>query len=137
MRRFPGFAIAALAAQVARDEKVRHGTSDSTGLHAKTYAVDRSRVFVGSFNFDLRSARLNTEMGLVIASPALAQKLAQGFDVAAPLIAYRVRFAPDGSLEWVERTAVGETLYDTEPQTTWLQRRSVDFYSILPIDWLL
>ena len=39
-----------------------------------------SRIFVGSFNFDLRSALLNTEMGLVIDSPALAQRLAEVFD---------------------------------------------------------
>src|SRR3954468_5074802 len=36
------------------------GGSDAS-LHAKTFAVDRSRIFVGSFNFDPRSARLNTE----------------------------------------------------------------------------
>ena len=36
----------------------------------------RSRaVFIGSFNFDPRSARLNTEMGVVIDSPALAERL--------------------------------------------------------------
>jgi putative cardiolipin synthase len=52
--------------------------------------------------------------------------------------AYEVRLGPDGrSLEWIERTAAGETRYDTEPGTTWFQRRSVDFYSILPIDWML
>lgn len=38
-------------------------------LHAKTFAVDDARIFIGSFNFDPRSARLNTEMGFVIESP--------------------------------------------------------------------
>ncbi|HET9692842.1 MAG TPA: phospholipase D-like domain-containing protein, partial [Steroidobacteraceae bacterium] len=126
------------AAREARDERVKFGSSSSTGLHAKTFAVDRSRIFVGSFNFDQRSARLNTEMGLVIDSPTLARQLAERFDAAAPVGAYEVRLGPDGrSLEWIERTATGETRYDTEPGTTWFQRRSVDFYSILPIDWLL
>lgn len=41
------------------------GSGKVAGLHAKTYAVDRARIFVGSFNFDQRSARLNTEMGLL------------------------------------------------------------------------
>lgn len=126
------------AARQARDEKVKLGSSASTGLHAKTFAVDRRSIFVGSFNFDLRSARLNTEMGLVIASPNLAGQLAERFDVDAPRSAYEVRLGPDGSsLEWIERTAAGETRHDTEPETTWWQRRSVDFYSILPIDWML
>ena len=58
--------------------------SASAGLHAKTFAVDRSRIFVGSFNFDQRSALLNTEMGLVIDSPTLAQRLAETFDTLVP-----------------------------------------------------
>ena len=100
--------------------------------------MDRSRIFVGSFNFDQRSARLNTEMGLVIESPALAQRLAALFDTDVPMLAYEVRLAPDGrTLEWIERTASGEQRYDTEPGTSWFLRRGVDLLSILPIDWLL
>ena len=126
------------AAPEEREKKVKFGSSSSAALHAKTFAVDRRRVFVGSFNFDPRSARLNTEMGLVIDSPMLAQQLAERFDTAAPLVAYEVRLGPDGrSLEWIERTAAGETRYDTEPGTTWFQRRSVDVLSILPVDWML
>ncbi|WP_373832596.1 phospholipase D family protein, partial [Delftia acidovorans] len=37
----------------------RPGSSGSS-LHAKTFAVDGERIFVGSFNFDPRSAHLNT-----------------------------------------------------------------------------
>jgi cardiolipin synthase C len=35
--------------------------SSASSLHAKTLAVDRARVFIGSFNFDPRSAKLNIE----------------------------------------------------------------------------
>jgi len=132
------YEIKTTAAREAREEKVKFGSSSSSALHAKTFAVDRSRIFVGSFNFDQRSARLNTEMGLVIDSPALAQRLAEVFDTTVPLIAYEVRLGPDGrSLEWIERTASGETRYDTEPGTSWIQRRSVDVLSIFPVDWML
>ena len=31
--------------------------------------MDRERIFIGSFNFDPRSVRYNTEPGLVIRSP--------------------------------------------------------------------
>jgi len=132
------YEIKTTAAQEARDEKVKLGSSASSALHAKTFAVDRSRVFVGSFNFDQRSARLNTEMGLVIDSPALARQLAERFDTAAPIVAYEVRLGSDGrSLEWIERTTAGEVRYDTEPGTTWFQRWSVDVLSIFPVDWML
>ncbi|UUZ53877.1 phospholipase D-like domain-containing protein [Massilia sp. H-1] len=51
------------------------GGSSGSSLHAKTIAVDQKRMFVGSFNFDYRSADLNTEMGFVIDSPALAARM--------------------------------------------------------------
>ena len=112
--------------------------SSSSSLHAKTFAVDGRRVFVGSFNFDPRSARINTEMGLVIDSPALAQGLARVFDTTVQTNAYEVRLTADGGrLEWIEQTAAGEKRHDTEPQTTWLLRSKVQFLGILPIDWLL
>jgi putative cardiolipin synthase len=39
------------------------GSGAKAGLHAKTYAVDGRAIFVGSFNLDPRSSKLNTEMG--------------------------------------------------------------------------
>jgi putative cardiolipin synthase len=126
------------AAGEKRESGGRFGSTSSTGLHAKTIAVDRSRIFVGSFNFDQRSALLNTEMGLVIDEPALAQGLAGFFDTEVPTLAYEVRLAPDGvGLEWIERTSTGETRHETEPGTTWANRMGVQFLSILPIEWLL
>ncbi|MGE5668634.1 MAG: phospholipase D family protein [Betaproteobacteria bacterium] len=114
------------------------GSGSSSGLHAKTLAVDDSRIFVGSFNFDQRSARLNTEMGLVLSNPVLAHGLARFFDAEVPTLSYEVRLAPDGiNLEWIERTPAGEKRYDTEPETRWTTRMGVDLLSILPIEWLL
>src|SRR5262249_9298076 len=49
--------------------------SSAARLHAKTFQVDDELIFAGSFNFDPRSALLNTEMGLVIRSPVLAKRL--------------------------------------------------------------
>ena len=116
----------------------RFGSGSSSGLHAKTLAVDSQRIFVGSFNFDQRSAHLNTEMGLILANPALAQGLTRFFDVEVPMLAYEVRLAADGkSLEWTERTATGEKRYDTDPETSWSTRMGVELLSILPIEWLL
>jgi cardiolipin synthase C len=115
------------------------GSGKHAGLHAKTYAVDRSRIFVGSFNFDMRSARLNTEMGVVIDSPAFAEQLAASFEKVVPQVAYQVRLAPDGdTLQWVERTASGEQrLYDVDPETSWFLRWRVGVMSLLAIDWML
>ncbi|MCG6920947.1 MAG: phospholipase D family protein [Acidobacteria bacterium] len=108
--------------------------SSSASLHAKTFAVDGARAFVGSFNFDPRSARLNTEMGVVIESPALARGLAEWFDTRVPLLAYEVKRTGDGDLYWVERTESGEKRYDTEPGAGFFLRSWVGFLSLLPIE---
>jgi putative cardiolipin synthase len=114
------------------------GDNSSAGLHAKTFAVDRSRIFVGSFNFDLHSAQLNTEMGLVIDSPRLAIDLAEAFDKHIPHVAWEVRLEHDGGgLEWIERTADGEQRRYAEPGASAAKRMGVQFLSIPPIEALL
>jgi len=132
------YEIKSTAANVTVESGDRFGSGASSGLHAKTLAVDGLRIFVGSFNLDPRSARLNTELGLVINDPVLAQGLTRFFEVEVPLLAYEVRLAADGNrLEWIERTASGEKRHDTEPETDWSARMAVELLSILPIDWML
>lgn len=111
--------------------------SSGSSLHAKTFAVDGSRVFIGSFNFDPRSAELNTEMGFVIDSPALARQMEAVFDTDVPANAYEVRLSSEGELYWIERRQGTLVRHDTEPGATFLRRASVWFFSRLPIEWLL
>jgi cardiolipin synthase C len=111
--------------------------SSASGLHAKTLSVGRARVFIGSFNFDPRSAKLNTEMGFVIDSPALAQRIAAAFDSTIPANAYEVRLSETGELYWIERRGEQLVRHDTEPGTSFWQRAGIWFLSLLPIEWLL
>ena len=94
--------------------KFRAGSAAS--LHAKTFAIDRSRIFIGSFNLDPRSARLNTEVGVVLESPTLATQLSEAFDRSIPSRAYEVRLTSDGKgVEWIEQTAAGEVRHSSTP----------------------
>jgi putative cardiolipin synthase len=114
------------------------GTSLGVSLHAKTFSVDRQRLFVGSFNLDPRSARLNTEMGVVIDSPVLAGQLSEMLDSRNRTEAYRVQLGSDGdTLEWVESTPDGDRVFTREPETGLLRRIWINFLSILPIESLL
>ncbi len=108
------------------------GGSSDASLHAKTFAVDRSRIFVGSFNFDPRSARLNTEMGVVVESPTLAAQLSGALDTLLPLDAYEVLLVEE-RLQWID----GGTRHTSEPGAGLLRRLWIDFLSLLPIEWLL
>jgi cardiolipin synthase C len=117
----------------------RFGAGKVSGLHAKTFAVDDQRIFIGSFNFDQRSALLNTEMGVVIEGSHVARRLARLFDTEVPALAYEVRLADDGpNLVWIERRNDGATVsYDVDPESTWAQRFVIGLLAGLPIEWLL
>jgi putative cardiolipin synthase len=116
-----------------------HGPAGSShsSLHAKTFSVDRSRVFIGSFNFDPRSARLNTEMGFVVDSPALAEAMAERLALNMPSRANEVRLSESGSLQWLEQRDGQEVFHDEEPNTGFWRRAVVSVLSALPIEWLL
>ena len=111
--------------------------SSATGLHAKTFQIDGRSVFVGSFNFDPRSARLNTEMGLLIDNPILANRLSSFFDTQVSLLAYKLRLVRGNHIEWIKSTPQGTQVYEHDPRTSFWRRVKVRIMSILPIEWLL
>jgi putative cardiolipin synthase len=111
--------------------------SSPNALHAKTFEIDDERIFVGSFNLDQRSVALNTELGLVIESPALAKRLSTTLRENLAYRAYEVRLDSDGKLYWLERRDGKVIRYDTEPGASAWRRGAVRMLSWLPIDWLL
>lgn len=71
------------------------------GLHTKAAVVDRRQVFIGSMNFDPRSRDINTEAGVFIDSPLLAEDVAALMERdMAPVNAWQVLFDEDGKLYW-------------------------------------
>ncbi len=113
------------------------GGSSGASLHAKTFAVDRSRIFVGSYNIDPRSAHLNTEMGLLLESPELASRLAHRFEAEVPDDAYELRLGEDGKMVWVERTPAGEVRHAATPGASGWKRFMSGVLYVLPIESLL
>ncbi|HVF17278.1 MAG TPA: phospholipase D family protein [Steroidobacteraceae bacterium] len=118
-----------------RDRKLT-GSSGSS-LHAKTFSIDRRRLFVGSFNFDPRSARLNTEMGFLVDSPVLAERIADAFQDDIPVRSYRVKLSKHGLLRWVEMKDGLEVVHRHEPAAPAWRRAYLYVLSKLPIEWLL
>ncbi|MCA0241056.1 MAG: phospholipase D family protein [Proteobacteria bacterium] len=106
-------------------------------VHAKTFAIDERTLFLGSFNFDPRSALLNCEMGFVIDAPTLARQLGQALDERLPQMAYRLQLGPQGQLQWQGLDHGQPTTTEIEPGTTALQRALLWALSLLPIQWLL
>jgi putative cardiolipin synthase len=99
--------------------------------------VDGRLAFVGSFNFDPRSAALNTEMGFVLDSPRLAEAIHAAFDDTVPQAAWAVRLDRDGQLQWLDTAIEPPHAFEREPETGRFDRALVGVLSWLPIDALL
>jgi putative cardiolipin synthase len=109
--------------------------SSGASLHSKAVLIDSRWVYVGSMNLDPRSTRLNTEMGVLIDSPALAAQLRQQVElIKSPELSYRVALEPDGELVWYDRVGGAERRSQHEPDASFGRRASVTLLRLLPID---
>jgi putative cardiolipin synthase len=76
-------------------------------------------VYIGSMNLDPRSDSTNTELGIFVRCPELAQEVTHVIDVSRLRSAYQVQFAPDGeSLEWLPMGSQQELVLTSEPEVT-------------------
>jgi putative cardiolipin synthase len=100
--------------------------------------IDRSTVFIGSLNLDPRSLQQNTEIGIVLKSSEIADRLAMFFDKIIPSIAFRLELRTDENgfehIVW-HGLVDGEnkTLY-WEPYTSFWERFSMGFLRLMPAE---
>ncbi|MGF1700886.1 phospholipase D family protein [Photobacterium makurazakiensis] len=106
--------------------------SSRTSLHAKTFIIDRKEVFVGSFNFDPRSAYINTEMGILLQSPEFSAEVYKDADLSLSKSTYRLALDENGDIKW-HNDFLG-TSYKTEPDASIWLRMGAWLSSILPIE---
>ena len=86
-------------------------------------------------NFDQRSKRLNTEIGLIIDSPELAQQAALRFEgMIQPENAYLVSLRDEHHLVWATKEDGKAVKFDREPARSERQRLKVELLSILSLD---
>ena len=119
-------------ADVSGSELMAASSAKAT-LHTKAFIVDRSETFIGSFNFDPRSANINTELGVIIRSPEMSAGFAELIVTVLPRQAYEVFLNEKGKLRWRDTRNDEEVIHEKEPETTWGQRFMAGFMRILPI----
>jgi putative cardiolipin synthase len=111
-------------------------TPSYASLHAKVYIVDKEHAIIGSFNFDPRSSRLNTEIGVVIHSPQISMQLYRMFEEAiSPPSAYKV-VLEDGmeSLAWLTEEKGQSVRFEAEPRASLWRKIQTFFISLLPVE---
>jgi putative cardiolipin synthase len=102
----------------------RGRSTERKSLHAKTFAIDSSQLFVGSFNWDPRSVDVNSEMGVLIESAELALLLVNSVSTRLPGTAWQLRLNDNDKVEWVQVANGKEVVYTKPPQTSAWRRFS-------------
>lgn len=108
--------------------------SKGASLHTKAFIVDDRFGFVGSLNFDPRSASLNTEMGVLFDDPLLIAELKKVFErERQPDVSYRVTLRR-GRLQWIgERDGMPQD-YRRDPEASFGRRLLAAIVGRLPIE---
>ena len=103
----------------------------SLALHAKILVVDHDKVFIGSANFDPRSLRINTEMGLIITSEALNHEVRVAIlPDFSPRNAWRLEYSNEGRVQWIS----DDLTLKKQPAGSFMQRIEDWFFAHLPIE---
>ena len=119
---------------LAKKAKVNLKGLSRSSLHAKLMALDEKQVFIGSFNFDPRSAYLNTEIGVLLNSPPLARAVHTTMDENLSKYAYKLVLDANKKITWQRQTPQGPVIYTKEPRMKWWQRAGIKMLSWLPIE---
>jgi len=121
-----------------RKDKKGIGSSSKASLHAKVFVLDREQVFIGSLNLDPRSFYENSEIGLVLNSPEIAESMAKGFDADIDKYTFRLELNEDEDgdeqLLWHGYEKGSPVTFDVDPYTSFWRRFGVGFMSWLPIE---
>ena len=123
-----GINLYELRADAAVSRSLATHLAEKESFHSKYIIFDDDLVFIGSLNLDPRSLYLNTELGVVLQSAALATELRASFHtLIEPENAWRVLSTPDG-LRW--QSSAGTV--DKQPASGW-QRFWNGVLSLMPV----
>jgi cardiolipin synthase C len=96
--------------------------SSNASLHAKALVIDQKIVFIGSLNMDERSAKINSELGLVINSAEIAREVTSLLDDISNDGSYKLQLDQHGRVEWVSGDAGAQKIWHTDPATSRTER---------------
>ena len=121
-----------------RKEKKGPGGSSKASLHAKSFIFDRNKVFIGSFNLDPRSHTENSEIGMVMASPVIANGMSEWFDQNIDEVAFRLELQKNSNggeqIVWHGIKDGKKHTFTSEPNVSPLRQAGVALLKLLPIE---
>ncbi|HLZ99785.1 MAG TPA: phospholipase D family protein [Steroidobacteraceae bacterium] len=94
----------------------------NASLHAKALVIDQKTVLIGSMNMDARSARINSELGLVIRSAEIARQIVGLLDDISADGSYKLALDGSGRIVWTSGDPGAMRTWHNDPETTRAQR---------------
>lgn len=124
--------------EMKADAEITGGDRGGSGaalaaLHTKAFLVDGDTLFLGSFNWDPRSAIYNTEMGVVIYSKRVSDDVYNLTEARLAQSAYLLQLSDSGSLQWLDESGAVPIILDGEPDVSRWRKFTVNLGRILPI----
>ncbi len=123
--------------EIAQKANVSLQGLSHSSLHVKLMALDQKQVFIGSFNFDPRSAYLNTEIGVLLNSPSLARGVHQTMNENLNKYAYQLLLNAENKILWQQKNAQHSKIYKKEPRMKWWQKAGLKVISWLPLERMM
>jgi putative cardiolipin synthase len=121
-----------------RKEKKGVGGSSKASLHAKSFVLDREKVFIGSLNLDPRSFYENSEIGVIIESKEMAAGMAENFDRGIENASFRLELVTDEEdneyILWHGYENGEKVIFEHDPYTSIWRRMGVGFMRLMPIE---
>jgi putative cardiolipin synthase len=103
--------------------------SSNASLHAKAFVIDQKTVFIGSLNMDERSARFNSELGLVMRSPEIARQVTSLLDDISAEGSYKLSLDSRGRIVWSSGEGEDKKIWHRDPETTRWQRFALKLFA--------
>ena len=102
------------------------------GLHTKAAVFDRNIIYVGSCNLNLRSAYLNTEVGMFVQSPELAEALGAEMEKSMTAKDSWRPVLKNDNVVWITEIDGIEEIVSHEPHTSWAERFKEGILTLVP-----
>lgn len=108
--------------------------ASGASLHTKVFIKDDLTCFIGSFNFDPRSIRLNTEMGILFNQQEIAKVLSELFVLKVKENNSYQLFVENNQLRWKDGSEEPPIIWKHEPEVGIIKRAITRIASWLPIE---
>lgn len=103
-------------------------------LHSKMVIIDEEKVFAGSLNFDPRSIKLNSELGVYVHNPSFAKDTVRELDEAIDTYTYSLTKTDENELAWLYTGSEPKTLTLAEPGASFGKLFVVWFTTLLGVE---